>query len=269
MGRFLRRFISALAVVAVCGLAAPVEARAAAASNDNFVNALAITALPYTETVDVTESTPEPVDGCRSEWATRTVWYTFTPESTSLFLASFSVNDYASDGVVAVYVSSGPSGDLTQLSCSDWFPPTVLTAGTTYYFMVGTGPFYDVGTFRLSETAPPVTSVDVQITNATVQHDGLVAVSGTIACDQDSEWGVVTLTLQQGGTGRVKATASLFAYPGCGPSPRTFTVSGYSDSTKIFIPGPLTVTYQATAENNIGHAETQGTAESFLRRTLT
>ncbi len=261
----MKRFVLCLAIALVTCVTLASPANAAPPSNDNFVDALAITSLPYAQTINVAEATQESADTCYSAWATRTIWYSYTPETTTSAYAAFRLDGQAgNDSAVATYVL-GTSGALTELECAIWnTQPRQLTAGTTYYFMAATGGPFDVGTFALEETPPPVSSVSLTVSGGAVKHDGLITMSGMISCDQESAWGLAILDVAQGPKGR--AAASLVAAPGCGPVPRAFTASGYSDTTASFLPGPALLSYIGVAENAFGHAETHGTVNIILKR---
>jgi hypothetical protein len=108
-------------------------------ANDNFDQALAITALPFAASVDTTGATSAADDPTSCSPANNSVWYTFTPTVTE------AVTDNGSGGFVSVY--TGSRGGLAQVACGDvsgfelsvsW----IATAGVTYHIMVassGTG----------------------------------------------------------------------------------------------------------------------------------
>jgi len=127
--------------------------------NDDFANATPISALPYSNTVDLTAASREagePTPSCFFSSSGRTAWYSFTPvESRSI---SGSVVNAAFSTVVAVY--TGTSVDhLTEVSCRAFGGLVTFRAeaGTTYYFQVD-GLFGQAGPleFRLDVTPLPV-----------------------------------------------------------------------------------------------------------------
>ena len=119
-----------------------------APTNDDFDDAVVITALPFTDTVNTTEATTaaddpaDPEDPAVCFIGGHTVWYQFTPARDTKIRANTAGSDY--DTGIAVF--TGTRGDLTLIGCND----DVLlgrqvhssvtfeaVAGETYYFMVG------------------------------------------------------------------------------------------------------------------------------------
>lgn len=132
-------------------------------ANDDFANASAITALPFSSTVDLTTASSqggEPAPSCALPFggATNPVWYAFTPAVTQSISARI-VNAEISS-VVAAY-SGNSVASLTEVGCSVFGGNATFRAqaGTTYYFQVG-GVFGQSGVveFQLDVTPPPVPS---------------------------------------------------------------------------------------------------------------
>jgi PKD repeat protein len=113
----------------------PGNAVAAPPANDNFANATAISALPFSDSGDLDGTTTEPGEpgGC-FEQAPQTVWYAFTPAANTVVKADLDGSDF---GV-------GGSSILTA------------QADTTYYYQVKST---FVGTanlqFHVQELPPP------------------------------------------------------------------------------------------------------------------
>jgi PKD repeat protein len=129
-----------------------------APSNDNFADATVIAALPFTNTVDITDATTEtgePTPSCSIGSSGRTVWYAFTPIDARLISASVFTPFRT---VFATYGGTSLAA-LTQLGCGDGFGGNMTflaQTGTTYYFQVG-GSDGQSGTveFRLEAIPPP------------------------------------------------------------------------------------------------------------------
>ena len=128
-------------------------------SNDDFLNATAIGALPFSDPVDLTVATTqpgEPTPSCGTQYGpvTKTAWYTFTPTETRSIFAS--TRNAAFSAAVAVYTGSSLA-TLTEVGCL--IPGVAFTAaaGTTYHILVA-GLFDQGGPleFRLEVTPPPV-----------------------------------------------------------------------------------------------------------------
>ena len=121
-----------VAFALLCIHSAP--ALAATPPNDDFDNATVVTALPFTDTEDVSGATRAADDPFTSGWPN--VWYQYTPATdTSLELDTAGSN---TDTGICVY--TGVRGALSQVACSpDGFYShffAELKAGVSYHVMV-------------------------------------------------------------------------------------------------------------------------------------
>jgi hypothetical protein len=109
-------------------------ALAAAPPNDDFDNATVVSALPFTDTEDVSEATRALDDPSTSGWPN--VWYRFTPATNT----SLELDTTGSNTSTDVCVYHGTRGALGQVACSpDGFDShffAELQGGVTYYVMV-------------------------------------------------------------------------------------------------------------------------------------
>jgi hypothetical protein len=109
-------------------------ALAAAPPNDDFDNATLVSALPFTDTEDVSEATRALDDPYTSSWPN--VWYRFTPATDT----SLELDTTGSNTSTDVCVYQGTRGALGQVACSpDGFDShffAELHGGVTYYVMV-------------------------------------------------------------------------------------------------------------------------------------
>ena len=127
--------------------------------NDDFANAAAITALPFSNTVDNTSAsieTGEPSSSCAGT-RSKTVWYAFTATGTG----SVSARAIASGFPTAVAAYTGASlTNLTETGCRVGRLTFQAQVGTTYYFQVDD--FFGQGgplEFLLEVTPPPVANL--------------------------------------------------------------------------------------------------------------
>ncbi|PYQ00004.1 MAG: hypothetical protein DMF82_23245, partial [Acidobacteria bacterium] len=103
-------------------------------ANDNFADAGMISALPFTDSGDLNGTTLEPGEQGFCSYQPQTVWYTFTPSTTTTISADLNGSQYGL--VLTAYQSNG--GNLGVLSCTFGGSLTfTANAGTTYYFQVG------------------------------------------------------------------------------------------------------------------------------------
>lgn len=182
-----------LLVVAFMSLMSITPALAAVPSNDDFDNAQAIVALPFTTSLNTAEATVAPDDpDCRG--SSTSVWYTFTPASDIAIEANTFGSSY--DTTLSVY--TGSRGGLTQMACNDdtqGYQSRVrldLSGGVTYYFMVGA--FYDGpgGNLVLSVmpfSLPDPITLELQADRiASVdRRSGVATLHGTITCSRPTE----------------------------------------------------------------------------------
>jgi hypothetical protein len=130
-------------------------AASGALTNDEFTGALTIRKVPYKIRQSITSATPsqpggstDPASSCAPFGQSYTVWYTFTPSQDRTITASTSRSTDADgplDTVITVYTYDGTT--FTEVACNDDAQVGVFgtselsftaSAGTTYYFMVGT-----------------------------------------------------------------------------------------------------------------------------------
>jgi hypothetical protein len=116
---------------------------AAPPPNDDIANAVTVTEpLPFSNSVSTVEATAAPDDplpGCTFIFDGATVWYAYTPSTSGYINANTAGSDY--DTVLSAF--TGSPGTLTEIACNDdaiGLQSQVVipvTAGVTYYFMVG------------------------------------------------------------------------------------------------------------------------------------
>ena len=123
-------------------------------ANDDFANAKAIAALPFSETIDVSGATREPGQSpylCPRS-LNHSVWYAFTPADDS------AVTTTLVDGIVGVFTGTSID-DLARVACPEPGPPLTvqLVGDTAYYFAVSDrNSVGGVVTFNLTDAPSPV-----------------------------------------------------------------------------------------------------------------
>ncbi|WIY06592.1 PKD domain-containing protein [Amycolatopsis mongoliensis] len=150
------RIALATALTAAFALFAPGVAHAAPPSNDDFDQAAAVTALPFTAQQDSSEATQAPDDPswCQPYDVRGSVWFRYTATEDGYLRAT----TQGSDRSMILAVHSGTRGTLRGITCDSGTAATTTfraTAGTTYSFMVSG---YDVPggalAFALDSVAP-------------------------------------------------------------------------------------------------------------------
>jgi hypothetical protein len=169
-------------------------------ANDTFENATVISSLPFSDTLDTTEATSdsddaEVVAACGVSVTTaRSVWYQYTAPVDQVVVIDTSGSDYS----VGVGVVTGSPGGFVAQTCFAGSGTLFATAGVTYHFGIadiggGTG-----GTLRLSVTAPPPPTVDIDVNRfgQVDPHSHVATVTGSATCTESSG-GQVFVTLSQ------------------------------------------------------------------------
>lgn len=239
----------AAAVALASFVASP--AYAAAPSNDDILDAVVVTGVPFTDTVDTSEATyGEGDSGC----GLATVWYTYVPDTDG----SIAFDTFGSDYDTTLAAFEGSPGDLTLLECND---DTIsaqsrialeVTAGVTYYLEAGTccgaGEPGQVGpggslVFNVSVAPPPLT-VEVAVSDRARigRIPGTAIVGGTVTCNREAEVYIYGNLRQQ--QGLWVAGGDIYAFTECSTTPTRWiaTVDAFPRS---FRPGPATLSVTA------------------------
>jgi hypothetical protein len=174
-GRMTRRILTAAAALTLFVFSLVVFAlpptSAAAPSNDDFNNAIEITSLPFSQTIDPSEATAALDDpyGCSNNY--RTVWFRLTPASAARIVLTTTDYPYAT----AMSAWTGSRGSLAQAACSQMtYPPSSYASfnavpGQTYYIMLsGTYYYPEPNSFNLTVSVGDSVANDDVIHAATV-----------------------------------------------------------------------------------------------------
>lgn len=178
---------------AVLVLAAPPAASAAPPANDDFDNATIISALPFSESVDVREATPAaddpavyPATFCNFfNPPFFTIWYAYTPP-TNMRL-NMSTFQSSGDSASGVSVQTGSRGNLTEVDCTTsggGLHPFDVTGGTTYYFMVWSQTPSDMQLDLVELLPPPSIALDINSRGTVNPKTGVATISGTLTCSR-------------------------------------------------------------------------------------
>jgi hypothetical protein len=182
----IRKFII-LAALAICVLSSS-AALAQAPSNDDLANAVDVTALPFTHTVDITEATQGPEDlSCGTTPGSNTVWYKITPAID----LSIGFHTESSVDELSLSVFAGPPGSFIMLYCSySYYNKLEAAAGTTYYVQLATCCGSLGGPVTLSMQDIPDLTVELRLDRrAQIDGAGITAVSGNVRCNRATTHG--------------------------------------------------------------------------------
>ncbi|MEU5567800.1 PKD domain-containing protein [Micromonospora musae] len=150
--RHLARLTVAITGVIALLVAGPTAAFAAP-GNDDFAGALPVDALPYSNVQDLSTATAQDGEPTSCFSSARTVWYSYTPETTRILTAE------TGPGYPGIAIYTGSSlGSLSEVSCRPLYGYAPVTfeaqAGTTYLFRIGAD-FAEQVTFQLDVAPPP------------------------------------------------------------------------------------------------------------------
>jgi len=122
------------AAIATVGPAAAV----AAPANDNFANATVVSALPFTDSVDLNGATTEPGEPQYCSSTPQTVWYVYTPTATTTVAVNLNGSATAVSAVLWQSFGSG-FGGLSFQRCLFYGGSLEFSAsaGSTYYIQAG------------------------------------------------------------------------------------------------------------------------------------
>jgi hypothetical protein len=161
-------------------LTSPVTAAAAAPANDDFANAIPISTVPYSTTVDNTGATLEPGEpqACWPPFDS-TVWFKFTPAVTG-GVSIDTLGSLGSIGLTGNYTSGGVYradgagfAGLTLLGCvyggNNYATSLLVQADTTYYIQVGSLSL-QTGLIDLHITAIPPPAFDDRSTPTVIPN---------------------------------------------------------------------------------------------------
>ncbi|MET1075209.1 MAG: hypothetical protein ABWY11_21365 [Umezawaea sp.] len=127
------------AAVLLTAALAPGAAHAAAPSNDDFDQATAITALPFTSTVDTSDGTAADDDPFDCSWGTSSAWFRYTATADG-FVRMTTDRPDGEKPTISAY--TGERGALTWTEGACQYPhgggsnTFAVTAGTTYHLLL-------------------------------------------------------------------------------------------------------------------------------------
>lgn len=208
-----RQVMLLVALVASLLHASP-PALAAPPANDDFNAATVIGALPFSGFQDTFEATPAVDDPNCSFGSEATVWYAFTPAENQRLTANTFGSDF--DTVLSAY--TGSRGALNRVACNDdagnGFQSRIAfdaTAGTTYYFMIGSFDFGGQLSFAL-ERARVATNLRLTTSKNRVFKGESVRVTAHLdAFAQATNKDVSIFAIPSGGTKRLVETGAIDA----------------------------------------------------------
>jgi len=265
------KFLIALLAIAWILAGATPALAAGPPPNDRIAGATAITALPFSDTVDTTkastdadeEAAGQPCLDFGAPAIEKAVWYRYTASAD----ITLSVNTSASSYTTGIAAYNGAPSAGTFVTCGPGRIVTSWAAGQTAYFMIfGDQPGSPGGTLRITvEEAPPPPEVSLTLDPAGTfdSTSGSATISGTVTCTGTADFaglsGNVTQTV-----GRFTINGFFFTSFTCDGTTQTWTATTTSSNGK-FAGGPATVQAFAFACNVSGCGQADVTQRVRLR----
>ena len=228
-------------------------------ANDDFDDAVVISALPFTDRVSTSDARTSRDDPLNDETCGfgsiggHTVWYQFTPSENIRVNASTAGSDFYPN----IFVYTGTRGNLTRVGCN--FLPSSMTfealAGETYFLLAGSSGSEPGGnlvftvdrSIEVGVTIDPVGSVD--------PSTGIATITGTVTCSRSAFFELGGAAQQR----TVQASqGSLFASGGCDGV--THWQGEVQAENGRFVPGTAEVSADALFTANATSEERHGTA---------
>lgn len=263
-------FIALLALTSLLFGATPALA-AAGPANDKIAGATAITALPFSDTVDTTKASTDadelaaaqPCLDFGAPAIEKAVWYKYSASANIRLLVDTTASSYTTG--IAVY--NGAPSASTFVTCAPGRLQTSVAAGQTTYLMIfGDQPGSPGGTLRITvqePPPPPVLSLTVD-PNGTFATSGSATISGTVTCTGVADFGAVNGQVTQT-VGRFTINGFFFTSFTCDGTTQPWTATTQSSSGK-FAGGPATVQAFAFACNVGGCGQASATQQVRLRK---
>lgn len=211
-------------------------ALAAPPTNDTLPGAVAITTIPFSETLDTTEATTDATDAavntnCGAPFTNASVWYTYTPSTDGAILVDVSGSDYSAGVIVTESVADADH----LVTCGPGAVAFEAATGTTYYILAFSDTPQNGGKLSISvDEAPPPPTVDLTV-NPVGRVDsktGYATITGTVTCTGEVEFTDLLVELRQN-VGRFTITGFGFTGFPCDGSTHPWEVVVQGDNGKF------------------------------------
>ncbi|MGH2490345.1 MAG: DUF6299 family protein [Candidatus Limnocylindria bacterium] len=265
------KFLIALITIASVLFSASPALAAPGPSNDKIAGATAITALPFSDTVDTTKATTDAEEDaaaqpCRDFGAPaieKAVWYKYTASAD----ITLSVDTTASSYTTGIARYKGAPSASTFVTCAPGRLITSVASGQTAYLMIfGDQPGSPGGTLRINvQEAPPPPQVSLTVDPVGgFDSSGNATISGTVTCTGTADFGGINGNVTQT-VGRFTINGFFFSSFTCDGTTQPWTATTQSSNGK-FAGGPATVQAFAFACNVSGCGQDSVTQQVRLRK---
>jgi hypothetical protein len=235
--------------LSAAGLSAQ-AAFAAAPGNDVFSGATAVSALPFSDSVDTTQATTDANDAqlnanCGAPATDASVWYKLDGNDSTV-VVDVSQSNYSA----GVLVGTGTEGSLSIVTCGPGSVAFYAAAGTTYYILAiddqTNGDGLNGGTLNISMSAVQSPTLDTFTVNrygTASSKTGVATISGTYSCTHGDFIDVFVNANQRVGRGSVLGSGEFYDYNTCDGTTHAWNALVYPQNGKFAGGKTLTVNF--------------------------
>lgn len=267
----MRTLLRAVMIFALSLSAAGVSVQAAFAAapgNDTFAGATAVSALPFSDSVDTTQATTDSDDAqfntfCGAPATDASVWYALQGNDSTV-VVDVSGSNYSAGVLVGV----GTQGNLSVVTCGPGSVAFYAAAGTTYYILAIddqlNGDGLNGGTLNLSISQVVSATLDsftVNRTGTASSKTGVATISGTYSCSHGDFIDVFVDASQRVGRASVLGSGEFFTTGTCDGASHAWKALVYPQNGKFAGGKTLTVNF-AYACGSVN------CAEGFVQQTV-
>jgi hypothetical protein len=264
----MKTMFRSLIIFAISLSAAGVSAQtafAAAPSNDTFANAVTVSALPFSDSVDTTQATTDADDAqlnssCGAPATDASVWYTLQGTDSPV-VVDVSASNYSA----GVLVGTGAQGSLSIVACGPGAVSFYAAAGTTYYILAiddqTNGDGLNGGTLNLSMSeilSPTLDSFTVNRNGTASSKTGVATISGTYSCRHGDFIDVAVNASQLVGRFKITGAGEFIDFNTCDGTTHAWKALVYPQNGKFAGGKAMTVSTAYTcgaSECAFGYAE--------------
>lgn len=250
--------------LSMLGLYAP-AVLAAAPGNDVFTGAVAVSSIPFSDSVNTTEATTDADDAqlnasCGAPATDASVWYAVQGTDSSV-VVDVSASDYSA----GVLVGIGTQGNLGIVTCGQGAVAFFAQAGTTYYILAIddqlNGDGLNGGTLNISISeivSPTIESFTVNRYGTVNTRTGVATISGTYICRHADFIDILVDARQPVGRFTILGSGGFFDFSTCDGAPHTWAAQVFPQNGKFAGGKTMTVnvaTSCGSSECAFGYAE--------------
>ena len=231
-----------------------------APGHDDRADALVISSLPYSDTVDLRSAHPDDTDGYCFEPDSPVVWYRITPSEAVVLHVD------VSPGAQAAFFYDGAEEDATGCTShgGDAAGLALVPAGEPVDIALAAAPWGSwPATLTLTSTPAPTYDIVVNPTGSVEKAGGTAVISGTARCssagDANSE-----LSLRQTVGRKLLVRGYGYAQVDCAPTPVPWTIRVPGESAP-FGTGSVSVSFNGSFGQWPMSAEDRGTTVVKLK----